>query len=50
MHIVGSIVVSKYNNRAYVVEGIDFQMNPMNKFSYKNKTGDQEIEISFVDY
>ena len=43
--LVGSYVVTRYNNRTYKVDDIDFEMNPKSEFiDHLNNS------VSFVDY
>ncbi|KRT80752.1 hypothetical protein AMK59_5119 [Oryctes borbonicus] len=44
-HLVGAIVLTKYNNKTYVVDDILWDHNPGDKF--KTHTGN---EISFIEY
>lgn len=43
--IVGSVVLTRYNNKAYRIDDIAFGLTPTDKFKLKNGE-----EISFVDY
>ncbi|XP_071808284.1 piwi-like protein 1 [Asterias amurensis] len=43
--IVGTIVLTRYNNQTYHVDDIAWDKNPQNKFMYHNKE-----EMTFVDY
>lgn len=43
--LVGEIVLTRYNNKTYRIDDIDFEKNPMTKF--KTRNGE---EITFVDY
>lgn len=43
--MIGSVVLTDYNNKTYRVDDVDFTMNPESKFRYKN--GEM---ISFVEY
>ncbi|XP_038061502.1 piwi-like protein 1 [Patiria miniata] len=44
-HIVGTIVLTRYNNQTYRVDDIAWDKNPLSKFLYHNKE-----EMTFVDY
>jgi len=44
--MVGQTVVTKYNNRTYKIDDVEFKMNPDSKFEF----GDQNDKISFADY
>lgn len=43
--LLGSVVITKYNNRTYVIDDILWDLNPQGKF--KNSQGN---DISFVEY
>lgn len=43
--IVGSIVMTRYNNRTYRVDDIDWSQNPLSKFTYHN-----DEEMTYADY
>ncbi|XP_050410256.1 piwi-like protein 1 isoform X1 [Patella vulgata] len=43
--LVGSVVLTRYNNKTYRVDDIDWDMRPTDKFKLQN--GD---EISYIDY
>lgn len=42
--IIGTVVLTRYNNRTYHIDDVRFDMNPKHKF----KAGDKEI--SFIEY
>lgn len=42
--IIGTVVLTRYNNRTYRIDDVRFDMNPKHKF----KAGDKEI--SFIEY
>lgn len=42
--LLGSIVLTRYNNRTYRIDDIDFNMSPMDTFTHG------EREITFVEY
>ncbi|XP_072051349.1 piwi-like protein 1 [Amphiura filiformis] len=44
-HIVGTIVMTRYNNRTYRVDDIAWDKNPMSTFQYHNSE-----EMTFADY
>jgi len=49
--LVGTTVFTKYNNNAYVVENIDFSMNPVDStFKMRKRGTDQEEDISYWEY
>lgn len=54
--LVGSIVLTRYNNKTYRIDDIDFNQNPKSKFKTSSRKfrgdGDagQEVEISYCDY
>jgi len=43
--LIGQIVLTRYNNKTYRVDDIDWDQNPQSKFQKSNAT-----EISYVDY
>lgn len=43
--IIGSVILTRYNNRPYRVDDIDFKGNPQNTFTKADGT-----EISYLDY
>ena len=42
--IIGSIVLTRYNNKTYRVDDVDFKSSPESKFNQKG------VEVSYVDY
>lgn len=43
--VIGMMVLTDYNNHTYRIEDVDFEVNPLSKFSMKS--GD---EISYLEY
>ncbi len=44
--VIGTVVLTRYNNKTYRVDEIKWDMKPLNTF----KTGSAGDEISFTDY
>lgn len=43
--LLGSIVITRYNNRTYRIDDIDFSQTPMSKFKCTN-----DREVTYVEY
>ena len=44
--LLKSVVLTRYNNKTYIVDDIDFTMNPLSTFRLTKA----DREISFIDY
>ncbi|XP_044254277.1 piwi-like protein Ago3 [Tribolium madens] len=44
-NVIGACVLTKYNNKTYIIDDIAWNMNPKDTFESKNKT-----QNSFIDY
>lgn len=43
--MIGSIVLTDYNNKTYRVDDVDFSLNPLSTFLYKNNE-----TLTYVEY
>jgi hypothetical protein len=43
--IIGTVVLTDYNNRTYRVDDVDFDVTPKSKFEIK-----PDVHISYIDY
>lgn len=48
--IIGSIVLTDYNNKTYRIDDVDFTMTPQSTFPKWNKATQTEEEITILDY
>ena len=44
--LLKSVVLTRYNNKTYIVDDIDFTMNPLSTFRLTKA----DREITFIDY
>lgn len=48
MAIIGNVVLTKYNNKTYRIDDVDYNENP--KSTFKKKSKDGFVNVRYVDY